>query len=306
MPRALALLLAGLLAFLPDLPVAAAPSAPARDTLVIGSISDNLTRETRTFAPLAGYLGERLRGAGLRGAEVAVVASADELAAGLASGAIDLYIDSPFIVADIARRTGAVPFLRRWKGGVAEYHSVFFARADSALGALDDLRGRAVAFDEPYSTSGYLLPRSLLLERGYRLAELARADAAVPPDAIGYTFSGDDSNTVLWVVRGKVAAGVTDSRTFAKLSAKKPGELRVLGRSADVPRQAVAHRAGLEPGVVAELERILTGMEHDAAGREALGAFEETTRFDRFPGGADAAFAPIRAALERPSPPAGH
>lgn len=122
---------------------------------------------------------------------------------------------------------------------------------------------------------------------------------------IGYTFSGDDNNTMLWVMKGRVAAGVTDSRTFAKASAKKPGELRILARSADVPRHAVAHRAGLEPRVVAELERVLIGMEHDEAGREALRAFEETTRFDRFPGGADAAFAPIRAALDRSSLPAG-
>lgn len=122
---------------------------------------------------------------------------------------------------------------------------------------------------------------------------------------IGYTFSGDDNNTMLWVMKGRVAAGVTDSRTFAKASAKKPGELRILARSADVPRHAVAHRAGLEPHVVTELERVLIGMEHDEAGREALRAFEETTRFDRFPGGADAAFAPIRAALDRSSLPAG-
>lgn len=154
LPRAFGplLLAAVVLTFLPGR-LAAAPTAAPRHTLVIGSISDNLTRETKTFAPLARYQGERLLGdVGLRGAEVAVVATADEMAAGLAGGAVDLYIDSPFIVAEMARRAGAVPFLRRWKGGVAEYHSVFFARAHGGPGGLDDLRGRAVAFDEPYSS----------------------------------------------------------------------------------------------------------------------------------------------------------
>jgi len=38
---------------------------------------------------------------------------------------LDLYIDSPFPTIIVNEKSGSVPFLRRWKHGVAEYHTVF-------------------------------------------------------------------------------------------------------------------------------------------------------------------------------------
>ncbi len=46
-----------------------------------------------------------------------------------------------------------------------------------------------------------------------------------------------------------------------------------------------------------QVERVLLAMEHDPAGREALQAFQKTARFDRFPDGVEATFAPILAML---------
>jgi phosphonate transport system substrate-binding protein len=42
----------------------------------------------------------------------------------------------------------------------------------------------------------------------------------------------------------------------------------------------------------------LIGMEADEAGRVALRAFQKTTRFDHFPAGVEATFAPIDALLD--------
>jgi phosphonate transport system substrate-binding protein len=50
--------------------------------------------------------------------------------------------------------------------------------------------------------------------------------------------------------------------------------------------------------VVRELERVLTGMEDTDEGRQALHAFQKTTRFDTFPAGVEATFAPIHAMLD--------
>lgn len=277
----------------------ASPGAAApRDTLVIGSISRNIKEEIQTFRPLADYLAPRLGAADIAGIKIAVVTTADEMARRLRRGEIDLYIDSPFIVANIARRTGARPFLRRWKKGYAEYQSLFVTRRDSGLRTLDDLRGRVIAFDEPFSTSGYLLPKAMLLALGYRLIEVHHADDQVPPDAIGYVFSMDDVNTMFWVDRGKVVAGVTSPDSFETFNRKHQGRYVVFERSMHVPRQVVAHRAGLDPAVVAVLEQVLLDMEADQPGRAALMAFQKTTRFDRFPAGVEATFAPIYALLD--------
>lgn len=273
-------------------------AAAARDTLVIGSISRNIKEEIQTFRPLADYLAPRLGAAGIAGTKIAVVTSADEMARRLQRGEIDLYIDSPFIVAEIARRTGARPFLRRWKRGYAEYQSLFVTRRDSGVRTMDDLRGRVIAFDEPFSTSGHLLPKAMLLALGYRVIEVHDAEDRVPPDTIGYVFSMDDVNTMFWVDRGKVVAGVTSPDSFETFNKKHQGKYVVFERSMHIPRQVVAHRAGLDPELVAVLEQVLIGMEADGVGRAALRAFQKTTRFDRFPAGVEATFAPIYALLD--------
>ncbi len=268
------------------------------ETLVIGSVSRSIKEEIETFQPLADYLTPRLGAVGIRDVDIAVVTTPGEMARRLRSGQIDIYIDSPFIIAEMSRQAGAKPFLRRWKKGAAEYHTLFVARKDSGIASFDDLLGKAVAFDDPQSSSGHLLPKAMLLERGYRLVELRSADDPVPPDAIGYVFSMDDVNTVFWVDHGKVTAGVT-SPEFLTLYQKKRDTIVAFARSFDIPRHVVAHRADLDPAVVRELERVLMAMESGEEGRQALKAFQKTTRFDRFPAGVEATFAPIHAMLDR-------
>jgi phosphonate transport system substrate-binding protein len=182
---------------------------------------------------------------------------------------------------------------------MAEYRTLFVARKDSGIRSLDDLRGKVIAFDDPQSSSGHLLPRAMLLERGYRLMEVSDPAASVPPDTIGFVFSMDDVNTMFWVDRGKVPAGVTSPDFLRLYEKKRKDNLVVIARSITIPRQVVAHRNGLDPAVVVELERVLIAMEGTEEGRKALKDFQKTTRFDRFPGGVEATFAPINAMLDR-------
>ena len=271
----------------------------AGDTLVIGSIARNIKKELRNFGPLADYLSTRLGAVGYSDAKLAVVTSAGEMARRLRSGEIDIYIDSPFTVADIARRTGAKPLLRRWKKGQAEYYTLFVVREDSTIYSLADLRGKIVAFDEPFSSSGYFLPKGMLVERGYPMVEVRDTDAPMPDDVIGYVFSMDDINSMFWVLQEKVDATAVSPEHFQRFEKKNVGQFRVLARSRNIPRHVVAHRVDLDPTVVGELERVLTTMEETEAGRNALEGFQNTTRFDRFPRGVEATFAPINAMLDR-------
>lgn len=49
--------------------------------------------------------------------------------------------------------------------GLATYQSQFLARADSSIKTLKDLAGKKIAFVDPSSTSGYLLPLKTLKDR---------------------------------------------------------------------------------------------------------------------------------------------
>ena len=296
LPRRLALLLLGALALSAG---SAGEAAPIRDTLVIGSISRSIKEEIETFQPLADYLAPRLGAAGIREIDIAVVTTPGQMANALRRGEIDVYIDSPFVIAQMSRQVGARPLLRRWKKGAAEYHTLFVAHKDGGIASFDDLLGRVIAFDDPQSSSGHLLPRAMLLERGYRVMEVSDPAARVPPDVIGFVFSMDDVNTMFWVDHGKVVAGVTSHDFLQLYEKKRKDNLVVIARSIDIPRQVVAHREGLDPTVVAELERVLIAMETTEEGRKALKDFQKTTRFDRFPAGVEATFAPIHSMLDR-------
>src|SRR5690349_16298555 len=50
--------------------------------------------------------------------------------------------------------------------GKSSFTSRFFVRKDSGIHTLDDLRGKTIAFVDPASSSGYVYPMVLLIERG--------------------------------------------------------------------------------------------------------------------------------------------
>ncbi len=52
------------------------------------------------------------------------------------------------------------------KDGSISYRSVLVVRADSGIGSLEEMRGKSLAWADPNSTSGYLIPRSELKKAG--------------------------------------------------------------------------------------------------------------------------------------------
>lgn len=271
-----------------------AVGAPPGGTVSIGSISLTPQEETEAFQPLADYLAMRMAPLGVERGRVVIATTMADMAARMKRGEVDLFIDSPFPALFVSNLSGAKPTLRRWKKGRVEYHSVIFARKDSGIASLGDLRGRAVAFDEEFSTSGHLLPKATLLQQGLRLVSLADQRSAAPPDAVGYVFSNDDENTMFWVLERRVAAGALDNQNFEVLAGQRMGELVVLARSITVPRHVVLLRGDLSPRWVSAIKETLVTMHLSDEGRTVLRKFERTTKFDRFPGGPEAALQPVR------------
>lgn len=182
-------------------------------TLTIGSISTEAAAEIKRFLPVARYLAERLRGEGVAQGKVVVARSIPEMGRLLREGKVDLYIDSPFPALAVSRLSGSKVFLRRWKKGVAEYHTVIFTRRDSGIERLADLRGRIISFEEPFSTSGYFVPKAIMLQQGLRMTPKKDPSGAIGPGEIGYVFSYGDETTMVWVLKGMASAGAMEEQT---------------------------------------------------------------------------------------------
>ena len=82
------------------------------------------------------------------------------------------------------------------------YYSVGFARKDSGITSLDDMKGKVFAFGDPNSTSGYLIPSIEIpqdtgasMESGDYFGEVK--------------FTGGHEQTIVAVANGDVDAGVT-------------------------------------------------------------------------------------------------
>lgn len=249
--------------------------------LVIGAISRYPTEEIGRHQPLAAHLAARLGDFGVDGSKVVVVASIAQLAELMSAGRVDLMFDSPYPTLAVGQLAGSKVLLRRWKGGKASYRSLIVVKAQSPVRSAADLRGRVIAFEDGYSTSGYFLPAATLQRAGFALRELASSGARPAAQEIGYVFSDNYANSLAWLLHDRTDAAGVGEHDYERFLARETAQLRVVMETPAVPRQLVSARRDLAPAMVARLLEVLLELEHTEEGKTLLHAFERTTRFDR-------------------------
>ncbi|PSN19179.1 phosphate ABC transporter substrate-binding protein [filamentous cyanobacterium CCP5] len=264
------------------------------DTIVLGDISDEPAKKMAAYQPFANHLAAQLKTVGIEAARVEVAPDIATMADWLASGKVDLYFDSPFPALMVSEASGGQPILRRWKDGVEAYHTIIFSRADGAVQTLEALPGQMIAFEEPFSTSGFMLPLAYLIEAGLNPREKAADSAPVAADEVGYVFSEDQKNAVQWVLTGRVAAAAVAAPDFFKIPADVRQRLTILAETEPLPRHLALVSPTLSDREVAAVKVALLALDEDEVGKSTLAAFEETAQFDEFPGGADQALSRMR------------
>ncbi len=150
-----------------------------------------------------------------------------------------------------------------------------------------------IAFEEPHSTSGYVLPLAYLIEQGLNPVEKSKSSLPVSEDEAGYVFAGEDQNIVQWVLSGKVAAGVLDNESFDKLPEDTRSALNILGETEIVARNVVVVPPGMDPLLIQAIKGLLLALDETEEGRAVLEKFK-TSQFDEFPGGEESALTRMR------------
>ncbi len=182
-------------------------AALAQQVLRVTAIPDESPTElARKAAPLVKYLEGKL-GMKVEFTPVTDYAAAVET---LINGKVDLAWFGGFTFVQASVRSGGkvIPLVQREED--ERFRSVFIT-ADPAIKTLADLKGKDVSFGSQSSTSGHLMPRSVLLAAG------------VDPDKDfkRVAFSGAHDATIAAVAAGKVQAGALNISVWERFVAEK-------------------------------------------------------------------------------------
>lgn len=263
------------------------PEKVKAKTVSLGIISElNRAQIADHFGDFVRYVAEKLTPASDIEGKVVIAPTPFQLAKLIEQKRVDFYMESPYPTYLVNHVQGVARLLlRRWKGGVAEYRSLIFAKRNGEINRLEDLRGKVVVFEDPESTSGHFLPRSLLLRNGFKFTDKSRFDPYASATDVGYVFAYSQNKVVDWVLTKKAAAGAISDDDFAKLGDGKRSALIVLAKTEPLPRHLVSVRNDFAPDSVERLEKILRSMHENEQGRRILKKTDDTTKFDLLPEG---------------------
>lgn len=213
------------------------------------------------------------------GLDVEVLAPAaysyNDIADALVRGDVDIAELSPYQYALMSLHGNTiVPIAATVAHGASTYGSYIVVRQGSPIGSVEDLRGKKIAFVDPLSTSGYLLPAAFLRERGFDLDK----DVQV-------VFSGSHPNALAAVKNGDVDAAALSSDLLIG-QAGLAGPLVVIAKAGRMPYDAIVARATLDPKIVRRVQAALLRLSiHTEEGRSALRTFSSVDGFMPIPPG---------------------
>lgn len=192
-----------------------------------------------------------------------VAQSYDDLGERIARGEFDVAVFSPYAFARAQRGRRLIPIVSVLSEGSASAGGYILVRSDSPVRTLEELHGKRFAFVDRASTSGYLYPAKLLLDRGL-----------VPQRFFGsIEFLGNHEAALLAVHEGRADGAATYHGALVSLQRNRgidPLSFRIIAKTPRTPRDIFAAREALDPQVITRLRELLLALSARTPGGRKL------------------------------------
>ena len=231
-----------------------APNAHAQGATLrfgVGMFQPDRERNDATYRPLAQHLSQRLG----RPVELRTVDSWEGLAQSLASGETDIALMGPWGYVLANHRAGAQAISTILYEGKPEYFALIVTHPDSGLNTVEDLltkgKGKAFAFGDKGSTSGYLIPLHFFMQKGIE-----------PEKHFARVLHTKHQAIQMQVTAGQIDAGADYNRNRNAMIEQgmiKADRSKIIWQSAPLPNDAFAVGAQLykDKVLVARLQSAL-------------------------------------------------
>ena len=201
-------------------------------------------------------------------AEIAIstkaIASYATLARRVREGAIDVAWLPPVLYVALERDGIVTPLASNHRAGQSAFHGVLLVRTTAPLHTLDGLRGLKVAWVDPYSASGYVMPR----------IQLALLGIDPRKAFVEEVFTGSHDAAVRAVVEGTADVAATFARvdgagnvtagSWSQVPEAR-SRVRVLWTFGAIPSDVIAARASYPAGLGERIAEAFVASTNDRA-----------------------------------------
>jgi phosphonate transport system substrate-binding protein len=233
--------------------------------LTIGLIPErNIFKQVERYEPLADYLSKKI---GIK-IKLLVLTRYGNIIDNFVSAHMDGAFFGSFTYALAHSKLGVEAIARPEDvNGISTYYGLIFARKDSGIKSIKDMKEKSFAFVDKATTAGYLLPLSYFAEHGIEAYKTFFNETY---------FTGTHQDAIYDVLNKKADVGAAKNTMFYRLAAydrRIIEELAILARSPDVPENGLAVRKDLDEAIKHKLKKMLINMHTDAEGINVLKKF---------------------------------